>query len=98
MILTAWEFKQTDDITGKTLIGFAFNPALQQRIGGLLGTVGYLVKTDDGQRVLAFGGIGLAKISASQDDVANTIPLKITNPSLGPILDTVIGGKPYERK
>lgn len=99
VILTCWEDDYTDDVTKVRKNGLKLNPALRDRVQGLVTTIGYLtLANDDKTRVLrlAPGKRYASKFRRSNNDVAQQIPYDIPNPDMAPILDTLIGGKPFK--
>lgn len=99
VILTCWEDDYTDEVTHIRHNGLKLNPALRDRVQGLVTTIGYLnLASDNRTRVLQLGVNTryATKFKRSDDDVAQQIPLDIPNPDMSPILDTLIGGKPFK--
>lgn len=99
VILTCWEDDYTDEITKVRRNGLKLNPALRDRVQGLVTTIGYLtLAADDKTRVLQLAPSKryATKFRRSDDDVAQQIPFNIPEPSMGPIIDTLIGGKPFK--
>lgn len=99
VILTCWEDDYTDDVTKIRKNGLKLNPALRDRVQGLVTTIGYLtLANDDKTRVLrlAPGKRYANKFKRSNNDVALQIPYDIPNPDMAPILDTLIGGQPFK--
>ncbi len=99
VILTCWEDDFTDEVTKTRRNGLKLNPALRDRVQGLVTTIGYLTLAgDDKTRVLQLAPSKryATKFRRSDDDVAQQIPFNIPQPSMAPILDTLIGGKPFK--
>lgn len=99
VILTCWEDDYTDEVTKVRRNGLKLNPALRDRVQGLVTTIGYLtLAADDKTRVLQLAPSKryATKFRRSNDDVAQQIPFNIPEPSMAPILDTLIGGKPFK--
>lgn len=99
VILTCWEDDFTDEVTKVRKNGLKLNPALRDRVQGLVTTIGYLtLASDEKTRVLQLAPNKryATKFRRSDDDVAQQIPFNIPEPSMAPILDTLIGGKPFK--
>lgn len=97
VIMTAWEEREEDELTGIKKHSLAFNPKLQTKIQGHIPTIGYLEVNEDNSHTLFFGPSKrhITKFSVAPSDAANSIPRTITNPSLGVILDTMIDGTQF---
>jgi len=103
VILTCWEDDYTDEVTKVRRNGLKLNPALRDRVQGLVTTIGYLeLATDNKTRILRLAPDKryATKFRRSDDDVAQQIPDTIAvGPSynhMGHILDTLIGRKPFK--
>lgn len=99
VILTCWEDDYTDETTHVRRNGLKLNPALRDRVQGLVTTIGYLtLANDDKTRVLQLAPSKryATKFRRADNDIAQQIPFNIPDPSMGPIIDTLVGGKPFK--
>lgn len=101
VIINVWIEREKDDDQGVTLTRVQFNPAIQKAYPGVVDMIGNLTLENDPPqytRKLSFIPIRSdAKLRRAKTDTnAQKIPIEIWNPDLGAILDTLIGGDPYD--
>lgn len=101
VIFNVWVDKDLDPEENVNHIKVQFNPALQNLYPGLVDMIGYLTFESDKPnftRKLSFMPVRSdAKIRRPRSDKnLMSIPIDMWNPSIGALLDTMIGGDPFD--
>lgn len=104
VVVNFWTLIETDtnDVTHRRIIP-ALNPALLARVQGIPDILAYLTVEDDAQHTRKLTMTPptsrlLTKFRRDTNDVAQTIPEELWNPSLAPIVDTLINGVPFPKE